>query len=269
SDAGAEELAVARAALRSGKVLVNDARFMVAGKVTVRVTTRSENLANQSGSSVVEKDRALPAVVLGGLPRSDDGTLIVPSGLARELGLTAEPVAVAASTRRMPTVAEEDAVNATVQEQGLGSYVQIERGFTHQSDPSLLIAVLAAGLVTLGGAGIATGLAAADGRADLRTLAAVGATPRLRRRIAMSQSGVIAVLGAGIGSIAGTVSGITVVFALDPDQAWHAPIRYLLDAVAVPWLALGLVLVVVPAVAMVGAGVLTRSRLPSELRRAT
>lgn len=38
---------------------------------------------------------------------------------------------------------------------------------------------------------------------------------------------------------------------------------------AIPWPALVLLLVVVPAVAMAGAGLLTRSRLPAERRRLT
>jgi putative ABC transport system permease protein len=120
---------------------------------------------------------------------------------------------------------------------------------------------------TLGAAAIATGLAAADGRADLTTLAAVGASPQVRRRLSMSQSGVIAGLGSLLGAAAGLGASISVLFALNQSSAgvWPAPTPY---PITVPWLNLAVALLVVPAIAMLGSGLLTRSRLPIE-RRAT
>lgn len=56
----------------------------------------------------------------------------------------------------------------------------------------------------LGASGIASGLAAAEGRADLSTLAAVGASPGLRRRLAASQ----AVVTGGLGTLLGTAAGL-------------------------------------------------------------
>jgi putative ABC transport system permease protein len=121
-------------------------------------------------------------------------------------------------------------------------------------------------VIALGAAGLATGLAAADGRADLGTLAAVGASPRLRRALSLSQSGVIAGLGSLLGVIAGMGASIVVLHALNQGfaETWPPPSEY---PIAVPWLNLGIALVVVPAVAMLGAGLLTRSRLPIERRR--
>jgi putative ABC transport system permease protein len=49
-------------------------------------------------------------------------------------------------------------------------------------------------------------------------------------------------------------------------DVWPAPTEY---PIAVPWLNLGVSLLLVPAVAMLGAGLFTRSRLPSEQRRPT
>jgi putative ABC transport system permease protein len=118
--------------------------------------------------------------------------------------------------------------------------------------------------VTLGAAGIATGLAAADGRRDLSTLAAVGASPRVRRALSLSQSGVIAGLGSVLGVLAGLGAAFAVLSALNQTWAdrWPAPRPYPLT---VPWQALGIMLAV-PLVAMLGAGLLTRSRLPIERR---
>jgi putative ABC transport system permease protein len=119
-------------------------------------------------------------------------------------------------------------------------------------------------LITLGAAGTATGLAAADGRADLSTLAAIGAAPGMRRLLSLSQSGVIAALGSMLGVVAGVGSGFAVLAATNLSRAgeWPAPTPY---PIAVPWVNLTLAFAV-PLVAMAGAGLLTRSRLPIERR---
>jgi putative ABC transport system permease protein len=103
--------------------------------------------------------------------------------------------------------------------------------------------------------------------ADLSTLAAIGAAPGLRRLLSLSQSGVIAGLGSMLGVAAGIGSGFAVLAATNLSRAaeWPAPTPYPL---AVPWMNLTLILVV-PLVAMLGAGLLTRSRLPIERRRPT
>jgi putative ABC transport system permease protein len=82
---------------------------------------------------------------------------------------------VLATTSRMPTVAEQDRLRAAL---GNRAAVYVERGPQPRSETrTLLLLAVVAGVITLGAAAIATGLAAADGRADLGTLAAVGASP--------------------------------------------------------------------------------------------
>jgi putative ABC transport system permease protein len=83
-------------------------------------------------------------------------------------------------------------------------------------------------VIALGAAAIATGLAAVDGRADLRTLGAVGATPRVRRMLALSRSGVIAGLGSVLGSVAGLGAGVAVLHSPNRVYAgqWAAPSPY-------------------------------------------
>src|SRR6266704_4822745 len=116
-------------------------------------------------------------------------------------GLAAVRSVALATTRRMPTVAEQDRFQGTL---GTDYEVYVERGPGSQPATSaLLVLAIVAGLITLGAAAIATGLAAADGRADLGTLATVGASPRVRRGLSLSQSGVIA----GLGSLLGTAGG--------------------------------------------------------------
>jgi putative ABC transport system permease protein len=181
----------------------------------------------------------------------------------RSLGLDPVPSMVLATTSRMPTVAEQDRLQAAL---GNTAGVYVERGPEAQSDTrTLLLLAVVAGVITLGAAAIATGLAAADGRADLGTLAAVGASPRVRRLLTLSQSGVIAGLGSLLGAAAGLAGSVAVLVALNRGYAelWPAPTPY---PITVPWGNVGIALLVVPVVAMLGAGLLARSRLPIERR---
>jgi putative ABC transport system permease protein len=189
------------------------------------------------------------------------------AALART-GLVAVRDGVAASTTRMPTTAEQDRVRLAIE--GLSDHyaVAVERGPVTSAGPMAFILAIVAAAIALGAAGIATGLAAADGRADIATLAAVGAAPWLRRTLSLSQSGVIAGLGSLLGSVAGLGAAFAVLVALNRPWAdlWPAPPRYPL---VVPWLNLGIALLAVPVIAMLSAGLLTRSRLPIEQRRPT
>ncbi|MFC3505093.1 FtsX-like permease family protein [Micromonospora krabiensis] len=130
--------------------------------------------------------------------------------------------------------------------------------------PLPLLLAAAAGLITVGAAGIATGLAAAEGRADLSTLAAVGASPGVRRMLSLCQAGVIAGLGSALGIVAGLGTAALVLFSTNRQYADSWPVQEPYPLV-VPWTALG-VLALVPLVTMLGAGLFTRSRLPVERR---
>jgi putative ABC transport system permease protein len=197
------------------------------------------------------------------------GTFFVMSRAAlAKAGLGAQFAGLVAVTSRMPSQAEQDRLRAQISALSDAYQVNVERGPRTSADSMALILALAAAAIALGAAAIATGLAAADGRADLATLAAVGAAPRVRRVLSLSQSGVIAGLGSLLGSVAGLGAAFAVLVALNRPWAdkWPAPSPYPL---VVPWLNLGIALLAVPAIAMLSAGLLTRSRLPIERRRST
>jgi putative ABC transport system permease protein len=253
----------AAAALRGGAVLVDHPRYVVDGRVELAVTEVN------FGSGVSKNERTRTVTARGfALPHRPRAPLVLMTRrTARSFGVGSAMSMLLASTSRVPTVAEADRLQAVLGarfDNRLGVYV--ERG--PEPDPttrSLLLLAAVAGIITLGAAAIATGLATADGRADLATLAAVGASPRVRRGLSLSQSGVIAGLGSLLGTAAGLGGSIAVLVALNRGLAeiWPAPTPY---PVVVPWRNVGIALLVVPLVAMLGAGLLTRSRLPIERR---
>jgi len=238
------------AALRSGAVVVDDPRDVVDGRVSLVVRTPDA----KQGPTMTAPGFVLPirpAVPIG----------LMTQQTASSLGLTFHPVMTMVTTSRVPTVEEQDRAQAAI---GDGYGIMVERRGT-ANDTALLVIAIVAGVITLGAAAIATGLIAADGRADLGTLAAVGASPRVRRALSLSQAGVIAGLGSLLGVIAGLGVSEAVLYALNRRGAalWPAPAQY---PITVPWMNVAMALIVVPLVAMLGAGLLTRSRLPIERR---
>jgi putative ABC transport system permease protein len=83
--------------------------------------------------------------------------------------------------------------------------------------------------------------------------------------MAVSQSGVIAGLGSALGTIAGGGAAVAIIVALNQAHVAMWPGPDLLPIV-VPWLSLGVALIAAPVLAMLGAGLFTRSRLPIERR---
>lgn len=263
-------LADATAVLRAGGVIVTDDRYVTGGMVALDVTQYDDSDTETGGTTTsgaktsgttTTRTVTLPGqAVASGLALT---TILSPTALTR-LDLPARTYGVLATPSHLPTQKERDALNASLLAAQLDS-AYVEDGPPSKHSTVALILAIAAGVIALGAASIATGLAAADGRADLSTLAAVGATPRVRRVLSLSQSGVIAGLGsllgavAGFGAAAAVLTGLNQVYAKD----WPAPAPYPID---VPWLNLGISLVAVPVIAMAGAGLFTRSRLPSERR---
>jgi putative ABC transport system permease protein len=112
----------------------------------------------------------------------------------------------------------------------------------------LVLAAVSA-VVTLAASAVAVGLATAEMRTDLSTLAAVGAGPRLRRRIAAAQAGLIVGIGATLGVVGGIAPAAGLV-AFRDNLEWR-----------VPWLPLAITVLVAPVVAVLATALLTRPRL--------
>jgi len=260
------ELAAARAVLRAGGMVVTDPRYIVNGQATLAVIafdwdSNSSVSLNPEDHLADAKKYTFPAYLLH-TPVNGVGSIVSPAA-AQTAGLRSEPRNLIVATTRYPTQDEQDRFHQQISDLGQYGYVQPPEYYRGRVE--LWVVMGASALITLGAAGIGTGLAAADGRADLSTLASVGASPRMRRGLSLSQSGVIAGLGSVLGAVAGLGAATAVLIALNERWAdvWPGPNPMPL---AVPWLSLGAALLVVPALAMLGAGVLTRSRLPIERR---
>ncbi len=173
---------------------------------------------------------------------------------AHALGLRTTPSTLFLRFRALPTSDDEQRAQQALTDAGVTAYLSVERGYVSQYGLGLLALVVGAAIITLGSAGIATGPAQADARADQATLAAIGAAPRLRRRLAAAQALSISVLGTALGVAAGFVPGAALIGAVPG-----------VDLVVPVW-RLAEVLVLVPLLAAGAAWLLTRSRLPLERR---
>jgi putative ABC transport system permease protein len=258
-----DELARAQATLRAGGVLVDDPYLLLDGKATVSAEI-TEQTSDHTASVQRPPNRQVPVpgYMLHGVAT---GATIISPAAVKAVGLGVKPLGIVAATTRTPTQAEQDALEAAVRRLPGGYSSSIEHGPKNDDALTMLILQIAAGVIALGAAAIATGLAAVESRGDLATLAAVGASPGLRRRLSLSQSGVIAGLGSLLGGLVGVGTGVAILWALNyaARQAWPPNWEY---PIHLPWSNLLVGVVIVPLVAMLGAGLLTRSRLPIERR---
>ncbi|MFD7860847.1 FtsX-like permease family protein [Streptomyces sp. NPDC059783] len=190
--------------------------------------------------------------------------MIMPRKTAERIGLrTAEAGSVYAVPHR-PSDAEEQRVSAAIEEAGGGIWLQTPSRPGDRDDIMLLVLTLFAGVVTLGAAAITTGLAKADAEADLTTLSAVGAPPRVRRALSGFQCMIVALTGVLLGTVAGLVPAVAVRLT-DLGKAMEAmranPMESAYTPIVLPWTAIGVLAVAVPLLAGLLAAVFTRSRL--------
>jgi putative ABC transport system permease protein len=262
----------ARAVLRSGGVLVGSTSSEPVSEVTLRLTRFSTG--TDGGRPEVLRSIDVPALRLPTAGSSAGVRAVIPEELADELG-GARTVAVAVGDRL--TRSQEAALDSSIERVDDGLVVNVERGYEDRGDRTvLLILSVVAGLVVLGGTLAATSLALSEARPDLSTLGQVGARPGTRRAVAGGYAFVLALVGAGLGVLAGLIPGVAAALALTSssygggwvvnagvaDHLVEQP-RFYLD---IPWWLLALVLVLLPLVAAGVAAAATRSRLDGPTR---
>ncbi len=233
--------------LRSGRIAIARSEQEVGGPVVRdgQVQVRDDDMAAGRPGS---RGRAAAAAEVQAFPRLTGFGMaaLVSTDAAAQLGRLKVRESHLELTRQ-PT--DED-MSAAIALLGSEEAIDIEDGYNSHAGVAFIALLSAATVVTLLGVAIAVALSAAEGRADLATLAAVGAQPRRRRNLAAAQAWLIGELGCVLGVLVGGLYGYT------------AHVAFGSPSFAVPWRELGGILVAVPLFAGALAWLLTRSRLP-------
>jgi putative ABC transport system permease protein len=242
------------AALRAGRVVAGAPSLVHNGSVDIRIS-------RDSG----EKAVTVPAVEVD---RYGVGpTLILPPQLVARLGLKTSASGSYVDTAHRLTEHETQVVTAALAKISPDLGLIVETGYHDDKLWMMLVLVVGAAVIAIGATMIATALSNVDSRPDLTTLGAVGAAPRTRRLLSMSRAGVIA----GIGTVLGAAAGFVPSIAWINSQSISVPLVGVGSSaggarlhLVVPWLPFTLIVIVVPVVAILIAGLFSRSRLPSE-----
>ncbi|MFC8716342.1 FtsX-like permease family protein [Kitasatospora sp. NPDC057198] len=253
----------AEQALADGKALVFRPDRVADGKVTVRAeeppTQEQMDAHDYRGTT---HDVSLDAVEVHS--PAPFATLVMSRAAAEKAGLGTQ----VEGAMWMPAATLSDGrVQKATDHLGKlddGAYLMVEQGFKAKRDLVTTGLMAFAALVALGAAGIATGLAAADSQQDLATLAAVGASGGIRRRLSGFQCGVIAAMGAVLGLICGAVPPVALrLLEARNSTVWinGRMVGHEDPVIAVPWVDLAALLVGLPLVAVALAALLTRSRI--------
>ncbi|MFJ7996970.1 FtsX-like permease family protein [Streptomyces sp. NPDC096310] len=271
----------AEKALAEGKVVSFDKRNVNKdGRIGIRLITDVE-AADKAREADKEPPGEIKSFAVHQTPESVNPyglSMIITPATAKAAGLSTVPFGAYYSTTSLPTTAQQQKLDGEIDKTGTDVNLRIEKGYTAESDIVLLALTVFAGLVTIGAAGIATGLAQADAEADLKTLAAVGAPARVRRTLSGLQCGVVAVMGVLLGSAAGVLPAIGLRLttrrseeswyqdALDQGSSFATPPFV---PVVIPWATMGALLIVVPLGAALLAALVTRSHRTLGRRAAT
>ncbi|MET9885347.1 ABC transporter permease [Streptomyces sp. NPDC006430] len=251
-------------ALKAGKGVSFDKRNVKDGKVTLRLIDNKGLDKREPGVDPPGEDKVF---AVHQVPDTTDGygiELILPPSAAKSAGLATLPYGSYFTLDGKATSEQRQRLAARIDQIGVEAPVTIEAGYQPRAGVAMLALTVFAGLVTIGAAGIATGLAQADAEGDLKTLAAVGAAPRVRRTLSGFQCGVVALMGVVLGSAAGILPAVglrlvqrreeehLIEMAGGPGDVVYVPI-------SVPWETLGGLLVLVPLGAALLAALVTKS----------
>ena len=262
------------ATLRSGGMILSDSSAIRGGLVRLALgTTGGQQPLQRKVDRVIE----LPALAVSQeVLRQAQRRTAQPSTpehlAAGDLGLiTIE----AAERRQIPTElvwyeivdpagpisrADEDSINDRVLDP-----MQVERGYESTLQVLLGVLIGVAAALVLVAALVSTALSQAEGQADLATLAALGGTVGLRRRLVAVQSLLVAGLGTLLGFAAGLLPGVTFALIFTTETYSLVPAD---GFVVMPWLPLAAVVLGVPLLAAAVSALAVR-RTPQLTRRLT
>ncbi|MFJ6653222.1 FtsX-like permease family protein [Microbacterium sp. NPDC091313] len=248
-----------RARYRAGAVIVVDARYARNGTVEIGTWPVADMYDGSAPSNVWKRTPEDPAA--SAALRSETRTpivvdappqqvaLAVSPATAAELALEARPTGLVAAFDTALDTATTDRLVALSQLAGTRDaavYVSVSQG-----PPSPLSWLLPLGAVVavlvVGASAVALGLARFERRPDDATLAAVGGTPALRRRIGFWQALIIAGFGALTGAVTGILPAIgTAIQSSGSQRLADVPWAGLIAAVVLLPLAIAAVNAIVP-----------------------
>ncbi|MFF4814916.1 FtsX-like permease family protein [Kitasatospora sp. NPDC001309] len=248
----------AEQALAAGKLLVFDRSLIGADGKAVLLLRGGGGAPLQPGQVPKPDLQEVPvdAVLVDNPDAARYAQGLMPATALAKLGLASAPQGAVWRPATPPDRKAQQRAAAAAARLDHYAELDVERGYQPKGDALTLALSGFAGLVVLGAAGIATGLAAADSRQDQATLAAVGAPPRIRRTMAGLQCALIALLGALLGAVNGFVPAV----GLLKSRASGFGSKGML--LAAPWGELLLVVLVLPVVAGLLAALFTRSKVP-------
>ncbi|CAL9488641.1 hypothetical protein SUDANB120_03207 [Streptomyces sp. enrichment culture] len=252
------------AALESGKAVSFEPRDVKDGKATVRLITSEAERAFTGEGEPPGEDRVFP---VHQAPAGTNGygiSLVLPPSAVHAAGLATQPSASYFTLDGKPTQRQRQQLAAEIDRIGVEAPVDIESGYEPEDTTAMLALTVFAALVTVGAAGIATGLAQTDAEADLKTLSAVGAPPRVRRTLSGFQCGVVALMGVVLGTASGILPAVALRLAQRREVAEMAEASGIGDEVpfvpiVLPWDTFAALLLLVPLGAALLAAAVTRS----------
>ncbi|GAA0669809.1 hypothetical protein GCM10010193_22310 [Kitasatospora atroaurantiaca] len=259
-------------ALTGGKAVVFDPVYLKDGKITIELT---EPMKEQSAGTMQvgadgkvadapkQETHEVTVEAVVATAQVPGGVALLTPETAHRLGLTTSDAGSVWLPDTVPSSSAEQKATAAVSKISGSSQLEVERGYRARNDLTSLGLTGFAAIVALGAAGIATGLAAADSQRDLATLSAVGAAGGIRRRLSGFQCGVIAAMGAVLGTISGMVPAIALrkMQGMSHIEAVMSGAQEGHVVIAIPWLNIGITLLVLPAVAVLLAMLFTRSKM--------
>jgi putative ABC transport system permease protein len=286
---------VVRAQLESGGAVALSPSSMVDGKVQIAADPRLANSGQDGPGEFVPGPRAdIPAVVVDS-PYAPAAVIVAPQALeSRGLPAPANAVVVVptapipgiqpfSESRVGPAGLQVMSVEIGPQPSSLGRSSSDEPRAVGPWDLGWGLVVLPLAFALLATV-LVTGLALGDARPELATMAAVGASPQVRRRFAMWAAVVVSAVGSVLGAVAGIAPAWAAVrsvdLIMDPTACLWSPVhpyqgQYsglpegsvycdvpLAIGLDVPWDLLALVVVGLPIVAGLLFLVFTRSRVP-------
>ena len=242
----------AAAALAEGRAVVFDDRMVKDGTLTVELSSEEPE----------RRSLRIPAVTVTAADPRQIGAVLPPEAFTEAGFKLAERRLYAAHRPADLPLLERRLSVATGK-----ADVHLESGPGDPSTPLFPTLLGVALVLGLGGTFAATGLATADMRRDLDTVSAVGAPPRVRRLIVAAQAGFVAGLGTLVGAVAGGVMGIAASWPMSRHaRTSGGPLDYDALFVAVPWSFTAAIVVGLPLLAALVAGLVTRAR-PTLTRR--